>query len=1108
MNENASFSDASTDFTRQLNYTDQDEALTVGEEKRGRDEGRVDLNFNAIPCSQQKQLSTASTYLPKSLQTNQRHHTSLAPLSPCQSTVTEQHNKRPTTITAEKSTSNGTPTPSNHTATQVNTKLRPDLFFTGIVVLINGYTDPDGTTLLRLLQKHNGDVEKYETPRVTHIIAQQLSTAKVNIYKKQRKPIPVVKPDWIVESAKAGRLLDYRDYLIDDVKESRSNNRSVKSFFGKQACHASEAFAQKCQQRAQYCIFCQSTNPAMNSQHNEKSPPKINLDPNPSTLNGRVQDRTNNSPTTNHTLNHPQTSSSPNKVSENGSYRWSDQPPSKSNYLINGQIRTVGNDPNFLESYFSNSRLSYIGSFKQRVKTNSANPSISQSKCGSKRFVLLVDMDCFFANVALRKFPQYRDKPVAVGHSTSNKSDPLEFASRSKNSSSELSTCNYIARKFGLRKGMFLGDAIQLCPDLIVLPYDFESFEEVSAIVAEVLHEYAGKYNGYVEVVSCDEAYVEIYLEPENFIGNDVYNFLRSIAENIRKDIFKHTECTASVGVGQNKLLAKLGADRVKPDACCVVKDWRHFLDGLSLRKIPGVGHKFQKRLEPLGITDVNNVWDLGDDAEKVLGEIIGQGNARKIVKFCHGEDSRPVTPGPRKSIGAECNYGVRFNGPYGVDYMMIGLAKEVEKRMATAGVRGSKITLKVMKSKDATKMPGKFLGHGSCVNLSKSSDIPLTRDCDIISKTGMKLFERLEVDKDLVRGMGIMICSLKSDNFAPANSHTTKLSGWLTRDEGKMTAGMDSSTGEPNAAANKESDGEQSTASQSVPKLLNGNGSIDTLPSFSQLDESVLRELPRDILHEVKSTYGSFPSNCTALKSLPLLDSQLNHGGDVFDIPSMSQIDLDEVMELPPDICHAILEQIGNKVEDSKPAVNDATLSLRGPKRPLTKRMFHQSIPIAGQVSVKRMLKLVSIKSGEESHSEFRLSQLDCLPLETQLQIVNGDDVVITKQGKKSAKSTEKSKVILEEDSTVECAVQNEIQHYQPSTRELFYVENILPLKNYIAAHPRPSSDEADFVKQFLYLCVMEYRYDDTIALLRAMKTMQNGWDELVYAKIRDEIV
>mmetsp|Transcript_21374 Transcript_21374/g.43377 ORF Transcript_21374/g.43377 Transcript_21374/m.43377 type:complete len:348 (-) Transcript_21374:1180-2223(-) len=341
-------------------------------------------------------------------------------------------------------------------------------------------------------------------------------------------------------------------------------------------------------------------------------------------------------------------------------------------------------------------------------------------------------MDCFFTNVALRKFPQYRDKPVAVGHSSTDKSSPQEFASRSKNSSSELSTCNYIARKFGLRKGMFLGDVIQLCPDLVVLPYDFESFEEVSAVVAEVLHEYAGKYNGYVEVVSCDEAYVEIYVEPEDYTGNDIYGFLYSIAEEIRKDIFKHTECTASVGVGQNKLLAKLGAERVKPDACCVVKDWRHFFDGLSLRKIPDVGYKFLKKLEP-------HVWDLGDEAEKVLGEILGHGNARKIVKYCHGEDSRPVTPGPRKSIGAECNYGVRLNGPYGVDYMMMGLAKEVEKRIAAAGVRESKITPKVMKSKDATKMPGKFLGHGSCISLSKSSDLPLTRNCDMISKTGMK---------------------------------------------------------------------------------------------------------------------------------------------------------------------------------------------------------------------------------------------------------------------------------------------------------------------------------------------------------------------------------
>jgi hypothetical protein len=116
---------------------------------------------------------------------------------------------------------------------------------------------------------------------------------------------------------------------------------------------------------------------------------------------------------------------------------------------------------------FSSSRLSYIGSFKQRVKF--AGATVAQKpKAGSKRFVLLVDMDCFFAAVALKNFPQFKNAPVAVGHCPTvelKSPDVTHISSPSKdpnNSSSELSTCNYIARKFGVRKGMFLGDAIKV----------------------------------------------------------------------------------------------------------------------------------------------------------------------------------------------------------------------------------------------------------------------------------------------------------------------------------------------------------------------------------------------------------------------------------------------------------------------------------------------------------------------------------------------------------------------------------------------------------------------------------------------------------------------
>ena len=122
------------------------------------------------------------------------------------------------------------------------------------------------------------------------------------------------------------------------------------------------------------------------------------------------------------------------------------------------------------------------------------------------------------------------------------------------NSSSELSTCNYIARQQGVKKGMFLGDAIIKCPDLVVLPYDYEGFQEVSGIVADQLQLYAEQYNGCVEQVSCDEAYVEITVDPNDCQQNDIHDFVKSLAEHIRADIVKKTECTASIGIGPNKV--------------------------------------------------------------------------------------------------------------------------------------------------------------------------------------------------------------------------------------------------------------------------------------------------------------------------------------------------------------------------------------------------------------------------------------------------------------------------------------------------------------------------------------------------------------------------
>lgn len=109
---------------------------------------------------------------------------------------------------------------------------RPDLFFYGIVIFVNGYTTPDAETLKRLIQKHGGDLEKYETSRITHIIAEQLSTAKANIYKRQKKPTPVCTPKWIMESIEQQKLLPHADYLLEGVMDKNVfGSNKVKSYF-------------------------------------------------------------------------------------------------------------------------------------------------------------------------------------------------------------------------------------------------------------------------------------------------------------------------------------------------------------------------------------------------------------------------------------------------------------------------------------------------------------------------------------------------------------------------------------------------------------------------------------------------------------------------------------------------------------------------------------------------------------------------------------------------------------------------------------------------------------------------------------------------------------
>ena len=493
------------------------------------------------------------------------------------------------------------------------------------------------------------------------------------------------------------------------------------------------------------------------------------------------------------------------------------------------------------------------------------------------------------------------------------------------------------------------------------------------------------------------------------------------------------------------QLMAKLAADRIKPNACCLVKEWKEFLDTVELRDLPGIGRKMQKKLQPRGLCTVNDVWELGDDAEHELAEIIGRATAHKIVQYCHGKDDRAITPAKRKSIGAECNYGVRFDGSYGVNYMMKGLGKEVNKRMAGVGVRGSKLVLKMMISKDPTKMPGKWLGHGLCDSVSRSVDIPLTRDEAIISSAGMKLYEKLAVDDSSIRGMGIVINALKFDDELNLVSSPTKLSSWLQ---------------------NSPEVDEEDRAKQ-VTFEIEGNDTASTAPTlpttFSQLDQDVLSNLPSDILMEVKSMYG-------------------------------------------------------RKSSQQSPRASGASPKSTKLKCLTKSKQSDKAISIEGQTSVRRMLKLACVKSGDEQigSNDITLSQLDCLPLEVQLQIANGDDIEISKKPKHRAKRVavelhplmadqdeldDETEVVLLQSLEIEC-------HERDEPINNFHDENIVPLKQFVSSNPNPDSHAVETVTAFLSLCINESRIDDTVIFLRTIKNMQNSWGGEIYKELKEVVL
>ena len=241
-------------------------------------------------------------------------------------------------------------------------------------------------------------------------------------------------------------------------------------------------------------------------------------------------------------------------------------------------------------------------------------------------------MDCFYAAIEMRDFPELANKPVAVGGEATQRG--------------VIATCNYMARQFSVHSAMSTAKALRLCRHLIVQPGRMDVYRQESQYIREIFAD----YTDLIEPLSLDEAYLDV-THSSNFKGSATW-----IAREIRERIFQTRQLTASAGIAPNKSLAKIASDWHKPNGQMVIRpeDIEAFMIDLPVRKLFGVGPKMEEKLKAYNIQTCSDLQQ--HSAEYLYHEfgILGQ----RLYELARGIDNRPVNPERiRKSISVEETY-------------------------------------------------------------------------------------------------------------------------------------------------------------------------------------------------------------------------------------------------------------------------------------------------------------------------------------------------------------------------------------------------------------------------------------------------------------------
>ena len=346
--------------------------------------------------------------------------------------------------------------------------------------------------------------------------------------------------------------------------------------------------------------------------------------------------------------------------------------------------------------------------------------------------IIHLDLDAFFASVEQRDNPAYRGKPLIVGGISGGKGNSNRGV---------VCAASYESRKYGVHAGMPIWEARQKCPQGIFVPSQMNKYLRASKKFFQICSD----YTPLIEPLSIDELFLDVSGCESLFGSSEI------IGRKIKERVYQELGLKISVGIAENKFLAKIATNLGKPDGFYIIpsKDIQKILYLLPVSSLWGIGKKTEELLKKSGIYLVEQLARMPDS---ILENLLGK-NGKKMKLLAQGIDENPVTPqSTAKSIGKETTFSTNITEKVILIKELLKISQMVGYTARKKGYKGRTITLKIRFHNFIT------------FNRSKTLENPTHID-DIIFKAVVELLDKVRHKKGGVRLLGIKLSNLTSGN-------------------------------------------------------------------------------------------------------------------------------------------------------------------------------------------------------------------------------------------------------------------------------------------------------------------------------------------------------